>query len=343
MLKTEKTVICNFIYPYAVSVYDSPRGKRVLCATECEGKCVGFSAVDGSDLEEVWAGPGGTMTICPVGNDSFFVTHEFYKGFRSAKAHVSFVSRRPDGSYSSEKYFDLPYLHRFSLIDVMGEKWLVGGTLCDSKDFKDDWSKPGRIYVGKVDYPEPMQLRIVQSGITKNHGMYCGPFGDHPCSVICTGVEGAFAVIPPEKEGEDWTVEKILDCEISDIRLADLDGDGVQELVTIEGFHGNRMNVYRKTEEGYRQIYSYPIAFGHPIWCGEMLGRPRIIIGYKEANSGLYVLTPCMDGEKMTMEVQMIDELEQFSNIDVWDEGDRFNIFAACSSGNVVKYQLTES
>ena len=38
---------------------------------------------------------------------------------------------------------------------------------------------------------------------------------------------------------------------------------------------------------------------------------------------------------------QMIDELEQFSNIDVWDEGDRFDIFAACSSGNVIKYELS--
>ena len=29
------------------------------------------------------------------------------------------------------------------------------------------------------------------------------------------------------------------------------------------------------------------------------------------------------------------------ANIDVWDEGDRFDIFAACSSGNVIKYELS--
>ena len=72
-----------------------------------------------------------------------------------------------------------------------------------------------------------------------------------------------------------------------------------------------------------------------------LLGKPRIIIGYKEANSGLFVLTPRTDTDRMSMEVQMIDELEQFSNIDVWDEGDRFDIFAACSSGNVIKYELS--
>lgn len=341
MLKVKKTVACRFVYPYAVCVYDSPRGKRVMCATESEGKGYSFSAVDCGDLEEVWSGPGGTMTIVPDGYDSFFVTHEFYKGFRSAKSHVSHISRRPDGGYDCEKYFDLPYLHRFSILELGDEKWLVGGTLCDSKEFKDDWSKPGRIYVGKVEYPKPMELRVVQSGITKNHGMYCGPFAGHEKVVICTGVEGAFAVFPPEKDGEDWRVEKILDCEISDIRVADLDGDGVEELVTIEGFHGNLMKVYKKVEEGYREVYRYPIVFGHPIWCGMLLGRPRIIIGYKEANSGLFVLTPRTDTDRMSMEVQMIDELEQFSNIDVWDEGDRFDIFAACSSGNVIKYELS--
>lgn len=342
MLQIEKKIICNFVYPYAVHVYDSSRGRRVLAATEFEGKCVGFDAVTGDDLEEIWTGPGGTMTIKSVGNDNFYVTHEFYKGFRSAKAHVSYVSRKDDGSYSSEKYFDLPYLHRFSIIDVLGEQWLVGGTLCDSKDFKDDWSKPGRIYVAKVDYPKPVELREIHSGLTKNHGMYCGPFEGHETVVICTGVEGAFVVIPPEKQGEDWKVEQLLDCEISDIRVADLDGDGVEELVTIEGFHGNQMKVYKKTEEGYKAVYSYPIRFGHPIWCGEMLGQPRIIIGYKEDNSGLYVLTPKQGADRLTMDVQMIDELEQFSNIDVWDEGDAFNIFAACSSGNVIKYRLTK-
>lgn len=343
-MQVKKQVICNFTFPYAVTVYDGVKGKRVLCATESEGKGVSFSAVDGSDLEEVWSGPGGTMSIVPVGQDEFFVTHEFYKGFRSAKAHVSHVKREKDGVYSVEKYFDLPYLHRFTIIDVCGEQWLVGGTLCDSKEFKDDWSKPGRIYIGQVEFPKPIDLQVLQSGITKNHGMYFGPHNGRPMVVICTGTEGAFEVIPPSERGGEWKVERLLNTEISDIRVFDIDGDGVDELITIEGFHGDRLKVYKRSDSGeYQEVYAFPLAFGHPIWCGRVLGKPRIIIGYKGANAGLFVLTPKTDGEALSMDVEMIDELEIPSNIDVWDRGNEFDIFAACSSGNVIKYQLSES
>ncbi len=362
MMKIGKKTVTCFTYPYSVCVYDSARGKRVLCATESEGKCVSFDARTGENVETVWEGPGGTMTIVPYGEDLFYATQAFFKGMRGGGSYVVRVKQDENGAYRTEKCLDLPFLHRFAVIDVLGKPWFVGGTIADWKDSRDDWSRPGRIRIGKMN-AQPVILQDIKSGIFKNHGMYTGPFEGHPVTVICTGTEGAFAVIPPEAEGEDWQVKQLLDCEVSDIRVYDLDGDGQEELVTIEGFHGDRMKVYKKripetetgkvnmggtvglsadgTECAYDEVYSFPLAFGHPIWCGSMLGKPRILIGSKQANSGLFILTPKQGEDRLTMDVQMIDELEECSNIDVWEDGDIFRIYAACSSGKVVMYTVS--
>ena len=355
MLSIEKKIVGRFVFPYSICVYDSERGKRVLCATESEGKCISFDARTGEDAETVWEGPGGTMSIVPDGADAFYATQAFFKGMRGGGSFVVRAERRGDGTYGIEKCFDLPFLHRFTVINVLGEPWFVGGTIADWKDTKDDWSRPGHIWIGKMKDAAPAALPLPDGGIFKNHGMYTGPFDGRRNTVIVTGTEGAFAVLPPEAEGEDWQVKQILDREISDIRVYDLDGDGQEELVTIEGFHGDRMCIYKRIkpsggnadrdpeeENGrsrYECVYSFPLAFGHPIWCGKMLGKPRILIGSKQANSGLYVLTPKEGAERLTMDVQMIDELEECSNIDVFDDEDTFYIYAACSAGNVVLYR----
>lgn len=341
MLKISKQIVCNYDYPYAVCAYSCERGSRVICASEVEGAGYSFSLENPSDIEQAWPGPGGTMTVCQVNErEEFYITNQFYKGFNAKNSCISHVERE-NGKWILEKCAVLPYLHRFSIIKVFGDKWIVGATLCDKKEFKDDWSCPGRIYVGKLEGTKLVQLREIYSDITKNHGMYTGPFGGYKEVVICTGSEGAFVVVPPQKETEDWFVKKILDVEISDIRVCDIDGDGTEELITIEGFHGSRMKIYKSNEGRYEEIYSYPIAFGHPIWCGELCGERRIIIGYKQSNSGLYILSP-RKAERFTMDVQMIDELEEFSNIDCTSHGDTFYVLAACSTGKVIKYTITE-
>ena len=343
MFSIKKQDVCHFDYPYALCVYSCNRGKKVLCATEVEGPGYCFDAGGVSQaVESVWSAPGGTMTICQLDDrEEFLVTHRFFKGFRAAEAYVSHVLRLSDGSWKIDKLFELPYLHRFSVVNVHREKWIVGATLCESKKSRDDWSSPGSIYIAKLELEKPMQLQLLYHGITKNHGMYVGPYGSKQEVVICTGSEGAFVVIPPDFPSGDWRVEKILSSEISDIRVFDVDGDGEEELVTIEGFHGNLMKIYKRVNGQHHEVYSFPLVFGHPIWCGEFLGQRHIIIGYKQANSGLYVLTPRKKDGKLSMDVQMIDELEEFSNIDCWDEGNVFHIYAACSTGKVVHYTLT--
>ena len=52
-----------------------------------------------------------------------------------------------------------------------------------------------------------------------------------------TGVEGIFKLNWPV-DGKDWKIEQLTDYETSDIFSADVNQDGKNEYLTIEGFHG---------------------------------------------------------------------------------------------------------
>lgn len=339
----DKKVVYRMEFPYAIATYHGPNGIRVACATETDGCGISFSGVDGGDVKTLWTEPGGTMTVAPREGENFLVTHRFFKRFQAQNAVVTAVLKQSDGSWKKKEVLQLPYLHRFCILKVGGQDWLLAGTLCDRKDSFEDWSHAGGIYVGKIpeDLEQPIEVKQIYHGIHKNHGMFCGSHKGREVAIV-TGCEGAFEITPPETPEGTWRVEQLLNTEISDIRVFDLDGDGKEELVTIEGFHGDRLKVYHESDGAYEPVYEYPIAFGHGLWCGPMLGRNTILIGYKNANGALVALQK-REGSVFSMEPTVIDELEQVANLDVYDAGETFYIYAACSVGNVNLYRLKKS
>ena len=105
MLSIEKKIVGRFVFPYSICVYDSERGKRVLCATESEGKCISFDARTGEDAETVWEGPGGTMSIVPDGPDAFYATQAFFKGMRGGG---SFLPEAPTRTTRRRRPYRFP-------------------------------------------------------------------------------------------------------------------------------------------------------------------------------------------------------------------------------------------
>lgn len=342
-MNIKKKVVYQMEFPYAIATYRGPDGVRVACATETSGSGISFSATDGGDIKTLWTEPGGTMTIAPRGTEDFLVTHRFFKRFQAQDAVVTAVLKQSDGRWRKKEVLKLPYLHRFCVLRVGDQDWLLAGTLCDKKDSFEDWSHAGGIYVGRIpeDLEQPIEVKQIYHGIHKNHGMFCGVHRGREVAIV-TGCEGAFEVIPPETPEGTWQVDQLLNTEISDIRVFDLDGDGKEELITIEGFHGDRLKVYHEVNGSYELAYEYPIAFGHGLWCGMMLGRSTILIGYKNANGALVALQK-RPGAGFSMDITVIDELEQVANLDVYDAGESFYIYAACSVGNVNLYQLQKS
>ena len=72
---------------------------------------------------------------------------------------------------------------------------------------------------------------------------------------------------------------------------ADLDGDGTPEFVTIEPFHGDTLAVYRRDGQGkIAKAWSYPLAFGHVVWAGSVLGQRAILAGNRAGDKDLLLL-----------------------------------------------------
>ena len=337
----ERKRVATLPLAYAIAVHDSARGKRVLCAAQGNAGCIGFDARDGSGVEQVWGEPGGTMSLVPLnGEEEFLATNGFYTGFVAEHSTIVHVKRNGDGGFDCETVVELPYLHRFRVMEAAGETWIIGTTLCDAKDFKDDWSRPGRIYVGKYVPGQAFAFRKIGPAIFKNHGMYVGPFANKGQVAIVTGVEGAFVVEPPERAGGEWSIRPLLGGEISELQPYDIDGDGEEELIVIEKFHGDRLAVYKKRGDSYESIYSYPVAWGHALWCGEVFGVRSLLIGYVSANAALMLLQRRNDAEKFSLLPTLIDDRQGYNTIDVWADGDAFRIYAACRNDDIMLYTL---
>jgi hypothetical protein len=96
----------------------------------------------------------------------------------------------------------------------------------------------------------------------------------------------------------------MLDRPISEIALADIDGDGLEELATIEPFHGDRVVLYgREAGTGlldpgvWRERWSAPAAFGHGLWGGHLDGAAVFLLSDRSERADLRVIRAGDDGE----------------------------------------------
>lgn len=345
-MKFEKKFLTELNRCYAVNSITINRETKMLFATEGEGPCYSYS---GEDYRQstVWDAPGGTMSMVqvPGKNGDFLAVQNFFPTFKSEKAVIVWAKPEEVDKWKVKTILELPYVHRFDILTANGINYFLGSVLCNSKAFKDDWSDPGKVYAGVLpeDLNEPIKLKVIKEGLTKNHG-YCRAIWNGKMSGIVTSEEGAFVITPPQNECDDWYVEKILDRPVSDIAVVDIDQDGEDELVTIEPFHGNKFLINKKINGEYKEVYSYPkkIDFGHVVWGGKLRGVPSIIGGYRREGKELFVIQ-CVDREKLTFKAEIIDTGIGPSNVAVINGEDQDIIMSANREiGEAVLYFVTE-
>lgn len=342
-MKIEKKVLTKLDYCYATSSTVIDGDTKILFATEGQGAAYIYS---GPDFKQstIWEEPGGTMSMVqvPGKNGDFLAVQNFFPGFDSAEATIIWAHPLPDDKWEVKTILKLPYVHRFDILTANGVNYFIGCTLCTSKTDMDDWSDPGKIYVGEVpeDLNEPIRLEIIKEGMLKNHGYSRVTWKGKMASMV-TCEEGVFAVMPPQEKGSDWSIETIMERPTSDVAVCDLDGDGVDELITIEPFHGNQFIISHKTENGYEKVYEYPepMEFGHVVWAGKLRGIPTVIGGQRREQKDLFYIQ-YKDGKyvKTTIENDIGP-----SNIAVVNEKDRDIIISANREiGEAVLYIVTD-
>ena len=239
--------------------------------------------------------PGGVMSFVPAPGhpDLFYSIMGLFPPFVGMEAGV-FMHRRKEDGWETVKAMALPFAHRCDILEKEGRSWLFAASCSKFKENPADWSQSGELYVIPLD-PEtglPGTPELVYDKIWRHHGMLKARVREDD-TLLFSGAEGVFYMA---REDGKWKVCPLFDHEVSEFGLIDLDGDGADELVTIEPFHGNTLNVYKCTPDGWNKLYTDELWFGHGLSCGRFRGEPVIVVGNRRGPLTLNLYRRLADG-----------------------------------------------
>jgi len=289
----QKTVLADLPYCYATCQVDVDGSPHYIFGTDDKGPCYDFDAESG-ERQTVCEGPGDTMSIVPLpGHDGeFLASQRFLPVFAGREATIVRASRDA-GAWRVEPWVDMPYVHRFDILQRNGNYYFLGCILSLTTDATADFNVPGGLLAAELDefFTPPERFEEIAGGMRHNHGYSKFRRDGYDCGLTACD-EGVFEVIPPARPGEQWQVVQVLGNAASDAVYLDIDGDGEVELATIEPFHGTDFVIYRREGGEFVPIYRHPdkMAFVHAIWGGELDGEPSLIAGYRGLAEDLFLL-----------------------------------------------------
>lgn len=307
-MQITKKHLADLPWVYAVTTISMDGKTYFLAASELEGKggsCLLIEPCSGR-VYTLWDMPGGVMTLLPVPGErgAFLAIEAFYPVFQSeqaviTKTVVDFTDNNV--SVSKRELCQLPFVHRIALLHEPDGLYLAAATLCSSKKFVEDWSDPGGLYIGA--YGENIQLEQVCSGLSKNHGMFveAAAKGD----VLWVGAQEG--VLRCQRNAGVWQTEMFMQEETSDLCIADIDGDGREEMAVIQGFHGDAVRVIKKQGDACVTISELPVQFGHVVWAGNILGSMRLITASRGGKMELAMHSVVAAPEKLCFETTILD------------------------------------
>lgn len=313
-MKIEKKVISNLTKCYSIAPLHYQGADHILVAAEKVDKCLLFDT-EGNQEDVVWEEPGGVMTMVQVpGTDGqFLATHKFYSPNDSKEAKIVKVTPIEQGNWEVKTLVDLPFVHRFDILERNGVKYLIACALKSDHEYKDDWRFPGKVYVAVLpedlsnfDEEHQLELKVIKDGMLKNHGYYKVEDEGVQTSVIsCDG--GVFQFIPPADAEGEWEIRTLTTDAASDAVLVDFDEDGEKELAVIAPFHGDKVRFYKKKDGVFQMVYEFGESrdFLHSIFGGSLCGKPAFVTGHRKAERDLMAFT--YNKEKETYEMEYID------------------------------------
>ena len=319
----------------ASNVYMDKENHILFASEDPDVGCVMFSGEHFENREQVWKEPGGCMSIIPIPGKEheFLAVQEFYLKVSPSLAKIVWGSYNQETGWHFQDVLHLPYIHRFDIYHVDGVNYFIAATIATSKQDKNDWSIPGRIYVGVLpeNPSQGIELKILQDGLFRNHGYWhakedgkdIGYFGSD---------QGILRVTPPAHPGEQWTTETILEGKIGEIATIDIDQDGEDEIMTIEEFHGDTIKIYKKLDGSYQEVYRYDhkIDFAHTLVGTTLAGVPTFLAGVRREDAEIF----CVQYQNGSFETTVLEEGAGPANLCVVHEADRDLIVAANHTKN---------
>lgn len=346
--KIEKKSIYSLDKCYSIAPLLYQNKQHFLVAAEKVNECVLFD-MEGNVADVIWKDPGGTMSMIqvPDRDGQFLATQKFYSPNDSKEARIVIVTAKENGKWGIETLVELPHVHRFDILERNGVHYLVACTLKSGHDYKDDWSKPGKVYVAELpkdlsgfSIDNQLKLTVLKENMIKNHGYYRVVDEGIETSII-SAESGVYQFVPPSKKEEEWEIKKLLDTPASDAVLVDLDEDGEKELVVLSPFHGDQIRIYRKQEGTYNQVYEYEkrAEFLHAIGIGVIAQKPVLILGHRNGEQNLMLFT--FDQEKKDYQMQLMDSNCGSANVSIFYRGTNMVLISANRETNeVALYQI---
>jgi hypothetical protein len=313
----------------------------IFASESVGGPCYAYTGRGFSRREVVWESAGGTMSLIqiPGTNGEFLAVQNFFPGFKSQKAKIVWGRRSGNSAWETRDVLSLPFLHRFDVFRVEGVNYFLGATLCTSKKDREDWSDPGKVYAGVLpdnfdQSGNSFEISPIMEGMYRNHGYWRGSYDGRDAGFV-TSDSGIYAILPPLNANGKFDIRLIMGRPVGDAALFDLDGDGVDELVTIEPFHGDGVYIYKLIGNEYKKVYEYPgeIEFAHVIWAGLIRGAPTVIGGVRRRNCELFYIQ-CLDYELQKYESSLIESGVGTSNVAVVSQGDMDILISANHTKN---------
>ena len=282
----KKKVILNIESNYTANAFQVGSAFYVGAGSETKPEVYLYNiASDSSSF--VNGCPGGVMSFIPTpGNPGrFFSIMGLFPPFIGAEAGV-FMHQKSDEKWTTAKVMDLPFAHRCELINRDGINYLFAASVSKHKKDPADWSKKGEVYLARLteNFELPLKWELIDNNITRNHGMIRAKV-DGVETVCISGAEGIFYF--EQKAGDKWEKKPLFDKEVSEFGFVDLDGDGQNELITIEPFHGQSLCVYKKTDGEWELKFSDTLSFGHGLSCGIFKNEPIIVVGNRRGSFAL--------------------------------------------------------
>lgn len=349
-MKVEKEILMEQI-PGLYAVGEILLDKELYYAAASENRGGGLYLVHSmtKEISELQGCQGGVMAVLGAAQErAILCIEEFYPVFDSAGAKIvkAELERTGKGWAASRRktVAEVPYVHRIAQLTEEDGNFIAAGKLCKHKDCSDDWSTAGSMEIGRYEPEEGVSsFERVRDGIYKHHAMFIRKNESGYDDLYYGGSEGAF--VTTRKNGT-WETRQILDVPVSDIVCYDLDGDGMDEIAIIEGFHGDKAVIFKQGAGGYERALELPLDFGHVLWGGSFLGGPGLITGSRGGGMqlSLYRFNPNREEEnRLSVRSEtVIDKGQAPAQIIVNEWKDSAEIIAANHGGaQLVRYRCS--
>ncbi|MBC8233792.1 VCBS repeat-containing protein [bacterium] len=322
---------------YFIAWYESPFWKKHIIGTNTRGNISAAAHdIDGDGKLEV--------AVCS----------EFNMGVAKDAAYLQWFDAVDDqeGEWVSYKIDDLSFAHggHFADIDGDGKDEFVVGTMRGTISPEAlDWEDPGLLVYYKI--PEnPREDRwirhVIDDKVKRLHNKHIIDLdGDGHLDIIAAAKDG---VLWYERNTEDGEFKKhiISDHDAGNVFVVDLDGDGVNEVVSLEAWHGTELVWYKapgdlRAGKWTRHVIDDTFENAHAVCCADMNndGKIEIVAGFRGTGTSLNYYEP-IDVKANKWNKYLIDDDMGITGVVAMDiDGDdKLDIVGAGQTTNTLKW-----